>query len=152
MVFHPIGRIYSPYKTKEETPIQGAFRDGRGRIEIFPEYADGLKDIEGFSHLFLIYAFDRAAPAQLVRPTFLDDNPHGIFATRHPARPNPLGLTVVRLLERKNAILEVAGIDVLDDTPLLDVKPYITRFDMYPEASQGWFAGKEERPKPPGRE
>jgi tRNA (adenine37-N6)-methyltransferase len=155
MVFQmkQIGLIRSPFSVKDDTPIQGAFRpDAQGLIEVFPEYKEGLKDIETFSHLFLIYAFDRAAPVQLVRSTFLDDVPHGLFASRHPARPNPIGLTVVRLLGRHETILEITGIDVLDNTPLLDIKPYIPRFDCYPDASEGWIAGKTERPKPPNRE
>jgi tRNA (adenine37-N6)-methyltransferase len=119
---------------------------------MFPEYGEGLKDIEDFSHLFLIYAFDRAGSVRLVRPTFLDDTPHGIFATRHPCRPNGIGLTVVRLLRRHGNCLYISGIDVLDKTPLLDIKPYIPKFDAFPEASEGWFEGKKERPKPEGRE
>jgi tRNA (adenine37-N6)-methyltransferase len=153
MVLEPIGIIHTPYRDKEEAPIQGAFRpDGRGWVEIFPQYEQGLKDVETFSHVFLIYAFDRSGEVRLVRPTFLDDKPHGVFASRHPSRPNGIGLTVVRLLEVRGARLEVAGIDVLDQTPLLDIKPYVPRFDCYPGASEGWIAGKEERPKPQGRE
>ena len=153
MVFKPVGLIHSPYVGKEEAPIQGAFRPhARGWVEVFPQYGQGLKDIETFSHIFLIYSFDRSGELQLVRPTFLDDKPHGIFASRHPSRPNSIGLTVVRLLERKGDRLDVAGIDVLDGTPLLDIKPYIPRFDCYPDASEGWTAGKKERPKPKGRE
>jgi len=155
MVFQmkQIGLIRSPFSVKDDTPIQGAFRpDAQGRIEVLPEYEEGLKDIETFSHLFLIYAFDRAASVQLVRPTFLDDTPHGVFASRYPARPNPIGLTVVRLLGRHGGTLEITGIDVLDNPPLLDIKPYIQRFDCYPDASEGWVAGKAERPKPFGRE
>ena len=102
--------------------------------------------------MILLYEFDRAAPVELVRQTFLGDTPHGLFATRHPARPNGIGLTVVRLLARDGPTLRVGGIDVLDDTPLLDIKPYIPRFDSFPEASEGWLAGRAERPKPPGRE
>ena len=149
----PIGLIHSPYSSKEETPIQGVFRaEGKGWIEVFQEYREGLKDIEGFSHLILLYLFDRHGPVRLVRPTFLDDAPHGIFASRHPCRPNSLGITVVRLLGREDAILHVAGLDTLDLTPLLDIKPYIARFDCFPRASEGWFKGKKERQKPPGRE
>jgi len=87
-----------------------------------------------------------------VRQTFLGDTPHGLFATRHPARPNGIGLTVVRLTGRVGAVLQVSGIDVLDGTPLIDIKPYIPRFDSFPDASEGWLDGREERPKPPGRE
>jgi tRNA-Thr(GGU) m(6)t(6)A37 methyltransferase TsaA len=149
----PIGLIHSPYSTKEETPVQGAFSpEGEGLVEVFPEYVDGLKDVEGFSHLFLLYAFDRAGTIELVRPTFLDDEPHGLFASRHPARPNGIGLTIVRLVRREGPILHVRGIDTLDRTPLLDIKPYIPRFDSFPDASSGWTKGKAERPKPPGRE
>ncbi len=149
----PVGIIHSPFTTKDEAPIQGAFvPDAVGQVELFPEYAAGLKDIQGFSHLFLIYRFDRASEVELVRSTFLDDEPHGIFATRHPCRPNGIGMTVVRLLAREGDVLTVAGIDVLDGTPLLDIKPYVPRFDAHPEAIPGWFAGKEARTKPAGRE
>lgn len=148
-----IGRIHTDHKTKDEAPIQGAFHpDAVGTVEIFPEYADGLLDIELFSHLYLFYHFDRAEPGELIRHPFLDDRPHGIFATRHPCRPNGIGITVVRLLERRGNLLSVKGIDVLDGTPLLDVKPYVPRFDCHPEASEGWFAGKVNRKKPEGRE
>ena len=149
----PIGVIRTPFATKDDAPIQGAFRpDAEGTVDVFPEFADGLADIDGFSHLILLYEFDRAAPVELVRQTFLGDTPHGLFATRHPARPNGIGLTVVRLLGREAALLRVGGIDVLDETPLLDIKPYIPRFDSFPDASEGWLAGREDRPKPPGRE
>lgn len=153
MILKPIGVIHSSFKNKDEAPIQGAFQpDERGSIELFAEYEQGLKDIDGFSHIFLVYSFDRSGEIELVRRPFLDDEPHGIFATRHPCRPNGIGLTVVRLLQREGNRLEVAGIDVLDGTPLLDIKPYVPRFDCYPEASEGWIAGKELRPKPKGRE
>ncbi len=152
-IVKPIGVIRSPFKTKEETPIQGRFRpEAIGWVELYEEYEDGLKDIEGFSHIFLIYPFDRAGRVELVRPVLLDDEPHGIFACRYPARPNGIGLTVVQLLGRESAKLKIGGIDVLDNTPVLDIKPYVRRFDCFPRASEGWFEGKEERPKPPGRE
>lgn len=152
-VLTPIGRIHSPFQIKESAPIQGAFvADAAGQIEIFPEYEDGLKDIDTFSHLILIYHFDRAGKIELVRQTFLDDTPHGVFASRHPCRPNGLGLTVVRLMRRERNLLHVAGIDVLDGTPLIDVKPYVHRFDCFPEANDGWTAAKPIRPKPEGRE
>lgn len=153
MVIQPIGIIHSPFATKEEAPIQGAFQpEAEGRIEVFAEFSAGLKDIETFSHLFLIYRFDRAGEVMLSRPTFLDDEPHGVFASRHPCRPNGLGLSVVRLVRREENILHVGAIDVLDGTPLIDIKPYIPRFDAYPEASEGWTVGKELRQKPVGRE
>jgi len=148
-----IGILHTDHKTKDEAPIQGAFDpDAMGIVEIFPEFAEGLKDVELFSHIYLFYHFDRAEPGELIRHPFLDDSPHGIFATRHPCRPNGIGITVVRLLERNGNKLRVKGIDVLDGTPLLDVKPYVPRFDCHPEATEGWFAGKGNRRKPSGRE
>ena len=153
MLVTPIGVIHSPFQTKDAAPIQGAFvADAVGQIEIFQEYEEGLKDIETFSHLILLYRFDRAGEIKLVRETFLDDTPHGVFASRHPCRPNGLGITIIRLTRRERNVLHAAGIDVLDGTPLIDVKPYIPRFDCFPEASEGWVATKQQRPKPEGRE
>jgi tRNA-Thr(GGU) m(6)t(6)A37 methyltransferase TsaA len=153
MQFKPIGRIYTPYKTKEECPIQPAYAsEANGRIEVIDEYVSGLKDIETFSHIYILYRFDRAGKIQLVRPTFLDDEPHGIYASRHPCRPNGIGMSIVQLEERKQNILMVSGIDVLDNTPLLDIKPYIPRFDSIPSASNGWVGDRPWRPKPGDRE
>ena len=149
----PIGIIRSPFSTKEEAPIQGAFSpESEGRVEVFPEYEEGLKDIETFSHIILLYRFDRAGEVKLVRPTFLDDASHGVFASRHPCRPNALGLSVVRLVRRAKNVLEVSGIDVLDRSPLIDIKPYIPRFDFFPETNEGWVASRPKRAKPAGRE
>lgn len=148
-----IGVIHTNHATKEETPIQGAFQpDALGMVELFPEFAAGLKDIGLFSHIILLYHFDRADKVELIRKPFLDDEPHGIFATRHPCRPNGIGISIVRLLGHEENLLKVSGIDVLDGTPLFDIKPYVPRFDSYPEAMEGWFAGKDKREKPPGRE
>lgn len=148
-----IGVIHTAFTAKEQAPIQGAFHpENEGTVELDPQYAEGLEDIDGFSHLILLYGFDRAGEVVMKRQTFLSDDEHGIFATRHPARPNPIGLTIVRLLGREGSKLRVGGIDVLDGTPVLDVKPYIARFDAFPEAAEGWFANVENRPKPPGRE
>jgi len=153
VTLRPIGIIHTPFLTKDEAPIQGAFRpDAVGVVELAEEFAGGLADIDGFSHLILLYEFDRAAPVEMVRQTFLGDDPHGLWATRHPARPNRIGLTVVSLVSRDRTALTVRGIDVLDGTPLLDIKPYIPRFDSVPEATEGWLVGRAERPKPPGRE
>jgi tRNA-Thr(GGU) m(6)t(6)A37 methyltransferase TsaA len=148
-----VGVIHTDHATKEDTPIQGAFHpDAKGTVEVFPEFEAGLKDIGLFSHIILIYHFDRAGNVELIRKPFLDDAPHGIFATRHPCRPNGIGISIVRLLGHEENLLKVGGIDVLDGTPLLDIKPYVPRFDSYPAALEGWFAGKEKREKPPGRE
>jgi tRNA (adenine37-N6)-methyltransferase len=148
-----IGTIYSPYKTKEECPIQGFHNpEGKGRIEIFPEYEKALETIETFSHIFLFYIFDRAGEIKLSRPTFLDDDPHGVFASRHPCRPNGIGISIVKLERVDKNILEVGEIDILDRTPLIDIKPYVPRFDYRENASDGWVETQKMRDKPPHRE
>jgi tRNA (adenine37-N6)-methyltransferase len=153
MEINPIGIIHSPFATKESCPIQPLFAYGAiGRVEVFKEFAAGLKDVETFSHVYLLYLLDRAGKIELVRPTFLDDEPHGIYASRHPCRPNGIGMSIVKLIKREDNILAVEGIDVLDRTPLIDIKPYIPRFDSIESASEGWIAGKQWRPKPGGKE
>ena len=144
-----IGTIHSPYKNKEDCPIQGNTKpDGKGKVEIFPEYEEGLETIETFSHIILFYIFDRAGEIRLSRPTFLDDNPHGVFASRHPCRPNGIGISVVKLEKREGNILVVSELDVLDKTPLVDIKPYIPRFDNREEANNGWIENLKLRNKP----
>ena len=148
-----IGTIHSPYKTKEECPIQGIARpEGKGTIEIFPEYQEALETIETFSHIILLYKFDKAGEIKLCRPTFLDDAPHGVFASRHPCRPNGIGISIVKLEKRDKNVLEVGEIDVLDNTPLLDIKPYVPKFDYRENANNGWAETKEMCEKPPDRE
>lgn len=148
-----IGTIYSPFKTKEDCPIQGNVQpESKGTVEVFEEYVEGLKDIETFSHIMLLYILDRAGEIKLSRPTFLDDNPHGVFASRHPCRPNGIGISTVKLLKRCGNILEISGIDILDETPLIDIKPYVPRFDNFPEANNGYAGSLKLRPKPPGIE
>ena len=145
----PIGVINSPFKTKDECPLQPAFApDAQGRVEVFPEFAPGLQDIETFTHVYLLYSLDRAGEVILVRPTFLDDRPHGVFASRHPSRPNQIGLSVVRLLERQGDTLLVQGIDVLDQTPLLDIKPYMPGYDAIKDATMGGRPGSVGVPSP----
>ena len=149
----PIGIIHSPHTDKAGCPIQPTYATtSLGKVEILEQYQEGLKDIEAFSHLYLLYYFDRAGVIKLIRPTFLDDHPHGIYASRHPCRPNGIGLSIVRLIKRDHNILEVAGVDMLDGTPLLDIKPYIPRFDSVPDATEGWLTGREWRPKPRDKE
>jgi tRNA-Thr(GGU) m(6)t(6)A37 methyltransferase TsaA len=153
MIIEPIGIIQTPYETKDECPIQPLYAsDTIGRVEVFEEYAGGLKDVETFSHLYLLYQFDRAGEMELIRPPFLDDEPHGIFSTRHPCRPNGIGMSIVKLKKREKNILIVEGIDVLNMTPLIDIKPYIPRFDCIETATEGWTANKQWRSKPKGRE
>ncbi|WP_295385888.1 tRNA (N6-threonylcarbamoyladenosine(37)-N6)-methyltransferase TrmO [uncultured Thiodictyon sp.] len=148
-----IGTIHTPYKTKDDCPIQPAFASQEpSRAEVFPEFSAGLKDVETFSHIYLLYQFDRAGEIQFVRPTFLDDTPRGIYASRHPSRPNSIGLSIVRLLRREENVLIVVGADMLDQTPLLDIKPYLPQYDAIPNASAGWTAQLQWRGKPRGRE
>ncbi len=148
-----IGTIRSPYKTKKECPIQGSVKpEGKGQIEVFPEYEEALETIETFSHIILFYIFDKAGEIKLSRPTFLDDTPHGVFASRHPCRPNSIGISIVKLEKREKNILKVTGIDTLDNTPLIDIKPYIPRFDYFPNANNGWTETNKLREKPPNRE
>ncbi|MGV8083932.1 MAG: tRNA (N6-threonylcarbamoyladenosine(37)-N6)-methyltransferase TrmO [Coriobacteriia bacterium] len=153
LTLEPIGIIHTPYLSKEDAPIQGAFRpESAGVVEIHPKFAEGLDDIEGFSHLILLYELDRSAPVQLRRQPLLCDEVKGVFATRHPARPSRIGLTVVKLISREENRLHVGMVDMLDGTPLIDIKPYVARFDSFPDASEGWFAACEDRAKPLGRE
>ncbi len=148
-----IGIVHSPYKTKDECPIQGKAKpEGRGQVEIFPEYEDGLETIEVFSHIYLFFILDRAGEIILSRPTFLDDSPHGVFASRHPCRPNGIGVSIVKLEERKGDTLEVSGLDILDGSPLIDIKPYVPKFDYFKDANNGWVENKPIGQKPKNRE
>lgn len=139
-VMHPIGVIHSPYTDKSQTPIQSSRSQTLGGVELFPEFVDGLKDVDGFSHLILLYAFHCSTGFNLRVKPFLDNQLRGLFATRHPCRPNPIGLSIVRLLSRQENILTVKGLDVLDNTPLLDIKPYVPDFDERSEVRTGWYA------------
>jgi len=138
--FHPIGLIHSPFKDLAGMPIQPTSdASAAGTIEIFPEFVPGLKDLDGFSHLILLYHLHQAGAAKLEVTPFLDSQPHGIFATRAPTRPNPIGLSVVRLTGIEGNILYVENLDILDGTPLLDIKPYIPEFDFQPDVRIGWL-------------
>ncbi|MDG6258023.1 MAG: tRNA (N6-threonylcarbamoyladenosine(37)-N6)-methyltransferase TrmO [Methanomicrobiaceae archaeon] len=139
IVYSPIGVIHSEYTEQEETPIQGIFNPSVGEVEVFPEFAAGLADIESFSHLYLLYHFHRATGANLIQKPFLDgEKERGIFAIRHFNRPNPIGLSIVELVEVKGNILVIRGVDILDGTPLLDIKPYVRQFDHRDEVKSGW--------------
>lgn len=138
-IMRPIGVIHSPFLAKQETPIQPTRSQARGQVEVYPEFAEGLQDIEGFSHLILLYAFHQSGPYKLRVKPFLDDQLRGLFATRYPSRPNPLGLSIVRLVARQANLLEIEGVDVLDGTPLLDIKPYVPDFDTRSETRTGWY-------------
>ncbi len=144
--YRPIGVIHSPFKQPSGVPIQDAFaHEAEGYVEIDDKFADGLVDIEQFSHLYLLYAFHYSAQVKLTVTPFLDNQSHGVFATRAPCRPNPIGISIVRLLGRQGNRLHVAELDVIDGTPLLDLKPYIPQFDHRNDAKPGWTAGAESR-------
>jgi tRNA-Thr(GGU) m(6)t(6)A37 methyltransferase TsaA len=139
----PIGLIRSPYTETASIPKgPGARHDAEGVLEIKPEFEPGLKDIEGFSHLFVLWAFDRSQGYDLTGIPPTDNRPHGVFATRSPRRPNPIGLTVVELLRREGPSLYVRGVDMLNGTPILDIKPYLSSIPA--EAlRRGWLAEAE---------
>ena len=138
--FEPIGVIHTPYKQKEGMPIQPAGAAGvLGTVEIFADYTAGLKDLDGFSHIILLYHFHQSKGYDLTVVPFLDDQPHGLFATRAPRRPNPIGLSIVRLDHIEGSTLRISNIDVLDGTPLLDIKPYVPAFDQQTNARSGWI-------------
>ena len=139
IIYHPIGIVHSPHKVSDDTPIQAIFDNSLGTIEVFEEYQAGLLDIEAFSHLILLYHFDRAQGAELVRKPFLDDKrDHGIFSIRHFNRPNPIGFSIVRLLSVDGPNLKIAEVDILDGTPIIDIKPYVYQFDHRDEVMNGW--------------
>jgi len=140
LALRPIGVIHSTFKEPAGTPIQPCFADGtEGTVEVFCEYADGLHDLEGFDRIWLLYRLDRAPAPRLRVVPFLDEVQHGVFATRAPCRPNPIGLSCVRLLRIEHNLLTIGGPDILDGTPLLDIKPYVPEFDAFPQSRAGWF-------------
>ena len=143
--FEPIGTIHTPFKKGTAVPIQPRYGRGvEGTVEVRPEFAEGLADLDGFSHLILLYHFHLAGPYQLkVRP-YLDTELRGVFATRAPRRPNGVGLSVVRLLGVDGSILKVCDLDIVDGTPLLDIKPYMPSFEPSDELRIGWLAGKKD--------
>jgi len=144
--YRPIGVIRSPYKETEGTPIQTTGAKGvGGTVEILPECAEGLKDLDGFSHIILIYHFHLSKGYSLTVKPFLDDAPRGVFATRAPKRPNAIGLSVVRLVKIEGATLHIEDVDIVDSTPLLDIKPYVPEFDGKKAERIGWLAGRAER-------
>ncbi len=160
MEFIPIGIARSRLSTAGAPPFQSVFSEEEGKIEIFPNFQEGLKNIEGFSHLILISCFDRATQRALTEQALIDDvAPHGIFACRHFNRPNPIGISYVALTRVDGGILSVKGLDLLDGTPILDIKPYIPAFDSIPDARSGWVtanhigrirAASSHAPKAPG--
>ncbi len=144
--YRPIGVIHSPFKHIENMPIQPTAAVGiRGTVEVFAEFVNGLKDLDGFSHVILLYHFHRAGKARLIVTPFLDTVPRGVFATRAPSRPNPIGLSVVRLLSVEENLLCIENVDIVDGTPLLDIKPHVSKFDHYEVERIGWLASARKK-------
>jgi tRNA-Thr(GGU) m(6)t(6)A37 methyltransferase TsaA len=141
IIFRPIGTVHSPFKEPPGTPIQGtASPDTQGVVEVFPEYQEGLQDLDGFSHIYLVYHFHLSRGFSLKVKPFLDDQRRGLFATRAPARPNPIGISIVRLDRIDGNRLYIREVDIVDGTPLLDLKPYVPGFDHRAGATSGWVA------------
>jgi tRNA-Thr(GGU) m(6)t(6)A37 methyltransferase TsaA len=142
----PIGVIHTPFKQRPGTPIQGVYApDAEGTVEVDEEFAEGLKDIEGFSHLYLLYQFHHSEDYSLHCRPYRDTEERGVFACRAPKRPNPIGLSVVRFIERDGNILHVAEVDMIDGSPLFDIKPYVPRFDAREDVRTGWLEDGEDR-------
>lgn len=155
IIYKPIGIIHSPFSEIKGMPIQPSGAKGiKGTVELMPEYAEGLQDLEGFSHVILLCHLHLSTSFSLKVKPFLDDQLRGVFATRAPRRPNPIGLSVVRLKEIKGNILHIEDIDIVDGTPLLDIKPYVPEFDVQETVRIGWLSdkiGKTSREKSDGR-
>jgi tRNA (adenine37-N6)-methyltransferase len=139
-VVKPIGVIRTPFKSSEDTPIQSSNSDARGYVEVAIEYFDALKSLDGFSHIILVYWFHRAKPPKMRMKPFLDTEEHGLFSIRAPSRPNPIGISTVKLLKVEGIRLDIEGVDILDGTPLLDIKPFVPEFDNRSQATSGWLS------------
>ena len=148
ITYRPIGVIHSPFTDLKGMPIQPTGEaSAPGSANVFPEFVEGLKDLEGFSHLILVYHLHQVRRTDLTVTPFLDSEPHGVFATSAPTRPNPIGLSIVKLLKIEGNILHFANLDILDGTPLLDIKPYVPDFDAPSEARIGWLEAARGRVK-----
>ena len=142
----PIGVIHTPHRELEGMPIQPAGAAGvQGTVEVFETYRDGLADLDGFSHVILLYHFHRSAEFRLRVTPFMDTVPRGLFATRAPRRPNPIGLSIVRLNRIEDGVMHVENVDILDGTPLLDIKPYVPQFDEQSDVRTGWIEAARRR-------
>jgi len=139
IIFTPIGIVKSPFDEPVNMPIQSASASGvSGTVELYDEFVPGLKDIEGFSHIILLYAFHKSEGYKLQVKPFLENIVHGVFAVRAPKRPNSIGLSIVKLVKAAGNVLHIENVDILNGTPLLDIKPYVPGFDCFPEANSGW--------------
>jgi tRNA-Thr(GGU) m(6)t(6)A37 methyltransferase TsaA len=144
--YKPIGIIHSPFKEPKGTPIQAeSGKNIEGLIEIFPEYSEGLKDLDGFSYIIVLYHFHLIKDAPLLVKPYMDENEHGIFSIRGPARPNPIGMSITRLIRIKKNKLYIRDIDIVDGTPLLDIKPYVPAFDVKESEKIGWLQNNQHK-------
>lgn len=143
ITFKQIGTIHTPFTEKENIPIQSKISTAKGNVIIFEDFADGLYRLEEFSHIYLIYYFHKAKESKLILKPFLSEEDKGIFAVRAPLRPNHIGLSIVELKQVNGNIISFKNADMLDGTPLLDIKPYVPKFDIYPEAKKGWLPEKD---------
>jgi tRNA-Thr(GGU) m(6)t(6)A37 methyltransferase TsaA len=146
IIYKPIGVIHSPFKLPQDVPIQSAAAKGvAGSVEVFQEYVEGLMDVEGFSHLILVYHFHLAQPYSLLVTPFIDKKLHGVLATRAPSRPNPIGVSIVRLTKVERNLLDIQDVDIIDGTPLLDIKPFVPKFDQRKAERIGWLKMKIDK-------
>lgn len=146
IALRPIGIIHTPFTKRPGTPIQGVYApDAEGTVEVYEEFAEGLKDVEGFSHLYLLYHFHKSEGYSLHCRPYRDEEARGVFSCRAPKRPNPLGLSVVRLIGREGNILHVGEVDIIDGSPLVDIKPYVPRFDSRADVREGWLEESHDR-------
>jgi tRNA-Thr(GGU) m(6)t(6)A37 methyltransferase TsaA len=143
----PIGVVHSMFTSQTGTPVQPSFAsiDDTGTVEVYEPYAEGLEGLEGFDRIWLICWFDRSGPPRMKVVPYLDTQPRGLFSTRSPSRPNPIGISAVRLLRREGRFLHVAELDILDGTPLLDIKPYSAHIDVFPEGAEGWLSQRTRK-------
>jgi len=146
VVYKPIGVVHSPFKMPQDVPIQAVAAEGvMGQVEVAQKYVEGLKDVDGFSHLILIYHCHLAQEYSLLVRPFLDEKLHGVFSTRAPSRPNPIGVSIVRLVKMEKNILHIQDVDIIDGTPLLDIKPFVPDFDQRKAERIGWLTKKVDK-------
>jgi len=148
IIYQPIGIIYTPFSSLQDMPIQpSSARNLRGELVLHPQFTAGLTDLDGFSHIYLIYHFHKTNGYELIVKPFLDDQPHGVFATRAPKRPNPIGMSIMQLISIEENVLTLENVDILSGTPILDIKPYVPAFDKHDHVKVGWLTGKDEQAK-----
>jgi len=145
ITFRPIGRVYTPFKRPEGMPIQPAGAIGvEGRIEVEPEFEEGLKDLDGFSHIVLLYHFHKSEGYKLIVKPYMDETLRGVFATRAPKRPNSIGFSIVKLIKVEKNIVYIENVDMLNGTPLLDIKPFVPKFDLFDVKKTGWLESTDD--------